>query len=223
MLNAMEGIHYPSRRNVAFIGNWSIGDFFTHSNVGSLLGKTTLISVLCGDHFVPSSYISGQKGRGIRTTDIEVQGRLVKVDLWDTQAQEDHDCLRILVYPGCATVVFCFAIDSPESFASIQERWMPEILHFCSRPKVPIILVGCKKDSRQKNGESQAMQQGKLITSERGRELATSIHAVEYFECAQIDMESIHELKEVIGRVIAMSWDPASLELRKGGRKCIIF
>ena len=58
-----------------------------------------------------------------------------------TAGQEDYDGLRPLSYPG--TDVF-FSIDNPDSLENIPSKGTPEVKHFC--PKVPIILVGNKKD-----------------------------------------------------------------------------
>ncbi|KIM19833.1 hypothetical protein M408DRAFT_174511 [Serendipita vermifera MAFF 305830] len=196
----------PPRRKVVLIGDWSVG-------------KTTLICALCGIYFGPSPFAPATQD--MRITDIELNGRLIELELWDTAAQEDYDRLRPLSYPGSAVVMLCFGIDSPKSFSNIQERWMPEVLHFFSNPKVPIILVGCKRDLRQKTGASEAMQRGEMITTEKGRELATSINAVEYVECSANENESIRELEKVIGRV-AMSWNPAYSGSKREGRKCVV-
>ena len=43
-------------------------------------------------------------------------------------------------------ILICFAVDSPDSLDNVQEKWISEVLHFCSG--LPIILVGCKQDLR---------------------------------------------------------------------------
>ncbi len=39
-----------------------------------------------------------------------------------------------------------FCIWSPDSFESVQSKWVPEVHHFC--PDAPIMLVGLKSDLR---------------------------------------------------------------------------
>ena len=91
-------------------------------------------------------------------------GKSVELALWDTAGQEDYDRLRPLSYPDTDVILMCFSIDSPDSLQNIPgkfthgfyfrsltsgffiEKWVPEVRHFC--PKVPIVLVGNKKDLR---------------------------------------------------------------------------
>lgn len=75
-----------------------------------------------------------------------MDGKHVELALWDTAGQEDYDRLRPLSYPDSHVILICFAIDSPDSLDNVQEKWISEVLHFCSG--LPIILVGCKKDLR---------------------------------------------------------------------------
>lgn len=70
----------------------------------------------------------------------------MELALWDTAGQEDYDRLRLLSYPDTDVIVMCFSIDLPDSLENIQDKWIPEVKHFC--PNVPIILVGNKRDLR---------------------------------------------------------------------------
>ena len=70
----------------------------------------------------------------------------VELALWDTAGQEDYDRLRPLSYPDTDVILICFSIDSPDSLQNVVEKWTPEVRHFC--PKVPVILVGNKRDLR---------------------------------------------------------------------------
>jgi Ras family protein A len=79
--------------------------------------------------------------------DVEVDGKHVELALWDTAGQEDYDRLRPLSYPDSHVILICFAVDSPDSLDNVQEKWISEVIHFCSG--LPIILVGCKKDLRR--------------------------------------------------------------------------
>ena len=106
-------------------------------------GKTSLLFVFSKDEFfdfyaptVFDNYL----------TEIEVNGKLVELVLWDTAGQESYDRLRPLSYPDTDVILMCFSIDNPDSLANIPEKWAPEVRHFC--PNVPIILAGNKKDLR---------------------------------------------------------------------------
>ena len=151
--------------------------------------------------------------------DLQVDGRYLELALWNTPSHEDYDRLRPLSYPESAVVVLCFAVDSLESFQSVHDHWLPEVLHFCSRPKVPLILVGCKADLRSEGVSHEHIRRATFVTPEQGREMATRIEAFEYAECSAETSYGMQYLKELIGRV-ATSWDPLSGRSQLG--KCMI-
>ncbi|KAJ4116127.1 hypothetical protein NW768_011099 [Fusarium equiseti] len=70
----------------------------------------------------------------------------IDLALCDTGGLEDYDRLRTLSYPGSHVVLICFAIDKPDRFDNVTEKWIPEAFHFT--PKSAYLLVGLKKDLR---------------------------------------------------------------------------
>lgn len=54
-------------------------------------------------------------------------------------------------YPETDVVLICFAINLRTSFTNVQDRWLPEVTHFCEN--VPKLLVGTKLDFRQNQDE----------------------------------------------------------------------
>lgn len=74
----------------------------------------------------------------------------IRLALWDTAGQEDFDRLRHISYPNTDVILMCFSVESRVSFENVLSKWTPEVKRFCS--KVPIILVGNKKDIRDDLG-----------------------------------------------------------------------
>jgi Ras family protein A len=68
--------------------------------------------------------------------------------------QEEYARLRALCYPSSSVILCCFAINDPDSFSEIEQKWLPEAKHFC--PQTPVILVGTKCDLRQENEDGSA-------------------------------------------------------------------
>merc|ERR1711939_155005 len=126
-------LHYPVaqmaeiRRKLVIVGDGACG-------------KTCLLIVFSKGTF-PEVYVPTVFENYV--ADVEVDGKHVELALWDTAGQEDYDRLRPLSYPDSHVILICFAIDSPDSLDNVQEKWISEVLHFCSG--LPIILVGCKK------------------------------------------------------------------------------
>ncbi|CAH1725861.1 ras-like GTP-binding protein Rho1 [Aphis gossypii] len=106
-------------------------------------GKTCLLRVFFEDIF-PEVYVPTVFD--YYTTVIEVDGKKVELDLWDTAGQEDYDRLRPLSYGGTDVVIICYSIDTPKSLINVIDKWVPEVRYFCK--EVPVILVGNKKDIR---------------------------------------------------------------------------
>ena len=71
----------------------------------------------------------------------------MQLALWDTAGQEDYDRLRPLSYPDTDVLLLCFAVDNPDSFENVADKWAIELHTFCSG--APIILVGTKTDLRR--------------------------------------------------------------------------
>ena len=62
----------------------------------------------------------------------------------DTAGQEDLDHLRSPFYRDTDVVVFCFALDNPDSLDNVQSVWVPEVRRYCGR--VPFLLAANKAD-----------------------------------------------------------------------------
>ncbi|KAI9273742.1 small GTPase-binding protein [Sporodiniella umbellata] len=144
-------------------------------------GKTSLLVVYQKKAF-PEKYVPTVFENYIANVQLET-GRIVELALWDTAGQEDYDRLRPLSYPETDVILICFAINLLNSFKNVQDRWLPEVTHFCEN--VPKILVGTKLDYRQNQDEIKrlgALGQ-RLITEDDGRQLARDIGA-SYYECS---------------------------------------
>ena len=132
--------------------------------------------------------------------DIEVDGKMAEISLWDTCGQEDYDRLRPLFYPDTEAIVMCFSVGSYDTLWNITEKWAPEVRHFC--PTVPIILVGTKKELRYDDPTQQELKKSKqdLVKIKEGRAMAKKIGAFAYLECSELLNEGVHEVFETATR-----------------------
>lgn len=159
-------------------------------------GKTCLLIVFSKDQF-PDVYVPTVFENYV--ADIEVDGKQVELALWDTAGQEDYDRLRPLSYPDTDVVLMCFSIDSPDSLTNIQEKWTPEVRHFC--PNVPIILVGNKKDIRaEAEACSDSRNRIETVKSDMGKTMAEQIGAYAYLECSAKTKEGVRDVFETATR-----------------------
>ncbi|KAI1695894.1 ras family domain-containing protein [Ditylenchus destructor] len=151
-------------------------------------GKTSLLYVFSNNVF-PEVHIPTVFENYV--ADINVDDKpicfWVVLTLWDTAGQEDYDRLRPLSYPKTDVLLICFSIDSPDSLANVEAKWIKEARHFC--PKVPIILVGNKKDLRAWSPLAQ-----ELITYEQGKAVAEKIGAAQYLESSAKTKDGVSEV-----------------------------
>ncbi|KAL1484906.1 hypothetical protein MTO96_032300 [Rhipicephalus appendiculatus] len=108
-------------------------------------------------------------------------------------------------------VVMCFTLDNPDSLSNVEYKWEPEIRHYL--PKVPIVLVGNKRDIRDDYRPPLVLPRNYKppVTSSEGRAVASRIRAAAYVECSALKRIGV---KEVFDAAIK-----ASLQQQPGRKK----
>ncbi|XP_022362943.1 rho-related GTP-binding protein RhoD isoform X1 [Enhydra lutris kenyoni] len=120
-------------------------------------GKTSLLMVFAEGSF-PESYTPTVFER--LTVNLQMKGKPLDLQIWDTAGQVDYDRLRPLFYPDASVLLLCFDVTSPHSFDNIFNRWYPEVSHFCK--EVPVIVVGCKTDLRKDKSLVKKLRKNRL-------------------------------------------------------------
>ncbi|KAM6158662.1 rho-related GTP-binding protein RhoD [Rhynchocyon petersi] len=165
-------------------------------------GKTSLLMVFLQGDF-PENYAPTVFEK--YSTSLQVKGKPVHLQVWDTAGQDDYDRLRPLFYPDASVLLLCFDVTSPHSFSNISDRWYPEVSHFCEQ--APIIVVGCKTDLRKDKLLVKKLRKSGLepVTSSRGQEMARSVGAVAYLECSARLQDNVHEVFQTAAKVALSS------------------
>ena len=183
-------------------------------------GKTCLLLGFSRDEF-PRDYV--HTIFNTYSKHLMVNKRRIRLSLWDTAGQPEYDRIRPMAYHDTDVFLLCFALDRPDSFNNIHEKWLPEIRHFC--PNVPIILVGTKKDLRgstcaniDTDSDSQRFEQ---ISAEEGKYIAKKCAMFEYQECSAETSAGVREVFETAVRAVQYSAERRKLE-RKRKPKCTI-
>ncbi|KAJ2492344.1 GTP-binding protein Rho1 [Coemansia sp. RSA 2050] len=143
-------------------------------------------------------------------SEVEVQGRIVELALWDTAGQEDYDNVRYPCYNGASVIIICFSVDSPDSLDNVQEKWIGEVLEYAAN--VPVLLVGLKNDLRRDpNIVAQlARDRQEPTTREQALVVAKAIGAQLYLECSAKENIGVREIFSAAVR--------CTLKLPKGGQ-----
>ncbi|XP_004713631.1 rho-related GTP-binding protein RhoD [Echinops telfairi] len=165
-------------------------------------GKTSLLMVFTQGNF-PEDYTPTVFERYCVT--LQVRGKPVCLNLWDTAGQDDYDRMRPLFYSEANVLLLCFDVTNPHSFHNVSERWYPEVSHFCK--EIPIVVVGCKTDLRKDKTMVNKLRKKRLepVTYHRGQEMARSVGAVTYLECSARLQENIRSVFEEAAAVALSS------------------
>ncbi|KAH8983601.1 signal transducer [Lactarius hatsudake] len=153
-------------------------------------GKTCLLIVYAQNRF-PEAYIPTVFENYV--TNRQFDSKIIEIALWDTAGQEEYDRLRPLSYPESHVILIVFSVDFPVSLANVQDKWYPEVAHFCEG--TPLILVATKTDLRRDDNTRRMLgaQGQKPVTPEQGAEVAQEIGA-KYIECSAKTGSGVQEV-----------------------------
>lgn len=136
------------------------------------------------------------------SANVMVDGKSIKLVLWEASGPEDNDCLRPLAFPDTDVFIICFSLVQPSSYENVRTKWYPEVGHSLLRP--PIILVGTMVDLRNDKEMKQELGDCSLspITHSQGVTMAEEIDAVKYLECSVLSKKSVKTVFEEAIRAV---------------------
>ena len=113
--------------------------------------------IVIGDAGVGKSCLTTKAAKGIfddaysatvgfefLTFNVRIDGKVIKLQIWDTCGQEIYRSLISSFYRNASLAMMVYAIDSKESFTHI-ETWLKEV-KLQSNPDIKIFLIGNKAD-----------------------------------------------------------------------------
>jgi len=110
------------------------------------VGKSCLLLRFADDTFM-ESYIS-TIGVDFKIRTVEIQGKVVKLQIWDTAGQERFRTITSSYYRGAHGIVVVYDITDRESFNNVRQ-WLQEVDRYASE-NVSKLLVGNKSDMDNK-------------------------------------------------------------------------
>lgn len=99
-----------------------------------------------------------------RVKTIQLDDKVVKLQLWDTKGQERFRSLAAAIYRGAHGVVVVYDVTNAKSFEAV-EGWYQEATRYASRANIPVLLVGNKADEAAR----------RQVTTMQGEELASRL------------------------------------------------
>jgi small GTP-binding protein len=111
------------------------------------VGKTTLIH-----RFLTGNYLDQRMtvGSGFATRDLEMDGVLITLTIWDFAGEERFRFLLPAYCRGSLGCILAFDLTRPPTFYHLDE-WLNLIRE--NTENIPILLVGTKRDAGNKNSD----------------------------------------------------------------------
>ncbi|CCM04530.1 uncharacterized protein FIBRA_06711 [Fibroporia radiculosa] len=106
------------------------------------VGKSCLLLRFAEDAFT-DSYLS-TIGVDFKIRTIELEGKMVKLQIWDTAGQERFRTIAAAYYRGAHGIVVVYDVTDAESFDNVK-GWLQEIERYASE-NVKKLLIGNKSD-----------------------------------------------------------------------------
>jgi small GTP-binding protein len=140
------------------------------------VGKTCML-LRFADNLFEEDFLS-TIGVDFKVKEINMDGKRVKLQIWDSAGQERFRNITSSYYRNCSGIIIVYDVTRRDSFDKVTD-WIAEVRRFV--PTVPLIVVGnkCDREDRQvttEDGEGLAKAQG-LIFLETSAKLNTNIEA----------------------------------------------
>merc|ERR1712022_60157 len=129
------------------------------------VGKSCLLLRFADDTYT-ETYIS-TIGVDFKIRTVEIDGKVIKLQIWDTAGQERFRTISSTYYRGAHGIIVVYDVTSLDSFNNVK-RWLTEIDKY-ARENVNKLLVGNKSDAAEGADSSRQvpMESGKTFAEER--------------------------------------------------------
>lgn len=170
----------------------------------SSVGKTGLIRRFTRDVFTTQTNTT--IGIELAHKTVQVRGRTIKAQLWDTGGQEKFRCITAPFYRGALGGIIVYDVTNRQTFQSI-DYWVEQIQDKAMQG-VAMLLVGNKSD----------MKEERQVTEEEGRKLAESLK-VPWLETSAKSGDNVEQafqtLMETLSAVNLLNSSSASMKLER--------
>ncbi|KIW02587.1 uncharacterized protein PV09_06037 [Verruconis gallopava] len=133
---------------------------------------------------------------------VKMYNRPYRFEFYDTASPQNYT----LIQPD--VLVLCFDISNRKTLYSLKTTWKGTVDgHFNKSEKVPVIVVGLKRDLRREWTEQERSSGvlGQSIMPQEGLRVAQEMRADRYAECSAVTGELCQEVLEDISRTAALT------------------
>eukprot|EP00884_Botryococcus_braunii_P001115 jgi/Botrbrau1/11003/Bobra.101_1s0001.1 len=156
------------------------------------VGKTSLMNQYVNKKF--SSQYKATIGADFLTKEVQIDDRLVTMQIWDTAGQERFQSLGVAFYRGADCCVLVYDVNLQKSFESL-DNWRDEFLIQASPndpENFPFVVLGNKVD--QDEGRS------RVVTEKKAKSWCASKGNIPYFETSAKEDINVDDAFQCIAR-----------------------
>ncbi|CAF0872875.1 unnamed protein product [Adineta steineri] len=153
------------------------------------VGKTSLMGQFVSHKF--SNQYKATIGADFLTKEIQIDDRLVTMQIWDTAGQERFQSLGVAFYRGADCCVLVYDVTQPNSFRSL-DSWRDEFL-IQAGPRdpenFPFVVIGNKIDL-----------ENRAVPTRKAQSWCTDKSNVPYYETSAKDGLNVEKAFEAVAR-----------------------
>jgi len=166
---------------VSLLGDGAVGKTSIRKNFLGKVFSTDYIKTLGADF----AYFESNYGQYI-----------IRWQIWDLVGQESFRNVMKSYYKGCRGALLVFDSTKPKTTENLKS-WITDLQeHTGFEHKIPIILLGNKKDLKEKFVESS------VVTTEMGNKIKENIDALDFLETSAKSGENIKHSFKLLGSEI---------------------
>ncbi|CAM4802054.1 unnamed protein product [Rotaria magnacalcarata] len=152
------------------------------------VGKTSLMGQFVSHKF--SSQYKATIGADFLTKEVQIDDRLVTMQIWDTAGQERFQSLGVAFYRGADCCILVYDVTSPTSFRSL-DSWRDEFL-IQAGPRDPEnfpFVIGNKTDL-----------DNRMVTARKAQNWCSEKTNIPHFETSAKDGVNVEKAFETVAR-----------------------
>ncbi|XP_030636366.1 ras-related protein Rab-9A-like [Chanos chanos] len=157
------------------------------------VGKSSLMNRYVSNKF--DSHLFHTIGVEFLNKELEVDGRMVTLQIWDTAGQERFRSLRTPFYRGSDCCLLTFSVDDSQSFVNLA-NWKKEFAYYADVKEpdnFPFVILGNKVDVQERQ-----------VAAEEARRWCRENGGHPYFETSAKDAINVTAaFEEAVRRVMA--------------------
>ncbi|OMJ79838.1 hypothetical protein SteCoe_20034 [Stentor coeruleus] len=170
------------------------------------VGKSSLL-LRFADNTYTESFIA-TIGVDFKIKTIDVESKVIKLQIWDTAGQEKFRTITSSYYRGAHGVIVVYDVTNRETFNNVK-NWMGEISRYASE-NVNRLLIGNKCDCDTK----------RAVSTEEGKEFADSL-GIPFMETSaktssNVEQSFFRMASEIKSRVAVMTTPKSTTQNQKG-------